>query len=167
MLNDLRGNVYPAVSSCLYINEVSRNAVLWQRVFGHADFALMFWSTTAATSIYLTIGIIAKIQYMRRQLHKVRGGECYSPFLSTTAAVVESGLLSTIFQICMLAAYARDNTVNLIFLGVTVQTNVCRYQRLLCATRLMPISFSSLSRCYSSSSEWLKTVHGRYRRGEG
>lgn len=166
MLNDLRRSVYPIVSSCLYINEVPRNVVLWQSVFGHADFALMFWSTTAATSIYLTIGIIAKIQYMRQQLHKVHGRERYSPFLSTNAAVVESALLSTIFQICMLAAYARNNTVNLIFLGVTVQTNVCRYQRLLPA-RLISISFSSLSRRYSSSSEWLKTVHGRYRRGEG
>lgn len=115
------------VSSCLYINEVSRNVVVWESVFGHVDFALMSWSTAAATSMYLTIGITAKIQYMRQKLRKVHEHERYSSFLSTTAAAVESGLLSTVFQVCMLAAYARNSTVNLIFLGVTVQTNVCHY----------------------------------------
>ena len=114
-----------AVSSCIYISEVSRNIVLWQSVFGNVDFALMFWATTSATSIYLTVGIAVKIASMRRRLRGtplVRG--CYASHLSATAAVVESALLGTIFQICMLAAYARNSAINLVFLGATAQITV-------------------------------------------
>jgi len=100
--------------------------ILNQELVGHTgfwskstiNFAIPFFSLSITLNFLVTILIVARLLYLRRQSRKAMGGGYFRDEVSVSAMFVESALLTTTFSLIFLVPYARNHPVANIFQGL-------------------------------------------------
>lgn len=104
------------IMSCFLLAQlVHPGGTIWQA--SSVNFALGYWSTSIATSVLLTLLIIARLLYARYRLRNMLSSAHLAPFLSVSAMLVESAALYTAFALPFIITYAKGNSANFLFLA--------------------------------------------------
>ncbi|THH26838.1 hypothetical protein EUX98_g7345 [Antrodiella citrinella] len=108
------------VMSILLMHQlVSPGGTFW--VPESINFALVYWSTSIAINVILTLGIVGFLLYMRLRVRHALGKHYNSMYITISTMLIESVFLYTAFALAFLVPLARNNEVNLLFLQVLPQ----------------------------------------------
>ncbi|CAL1697904.1 unnamed protein product [Somion occarium] len=104
------------IMSCFLLAQLARpGATLWET--SSVNFALTYWSTSIATTILLTLLIVARLMYARYRMRKAMGPGHQASYLSVAAMLVESASLYAVFALVFIITYARGSSVNYLLFG--------------------------------------------------
>ncbi|EKM49608.1 uncharacterized protein PHACADRAFT_265150 [Phanerochaete carnosa HHB-10118-sp] len=117
----LLGFMLSVISSSILLSQIADpGGALW--ISSSANMALTFWSASISVTCYCTLGIVAKLLYMRHQIRKVfSANEPDSPYFSAAAMLIESALLYAAFALSFLITYAEGNTASLMLFSMLGQ----------------------------------------------
>lgn len=80
------------------------------------DFAVAYWASSIATTLLLTILIVARLMYLRHRIHSTLGPDHKSPYLSISAMLVESALLDSVYTLIYLVLSVKNDPFqNIVF----------------------------------------------------
>ncbi|TCD68387.1 hypothetical protein EIP91_010896 [Steccherinum ochraceum] len=107
------------MSLFLLVQLAQPGATLWEA--SNVNFALVYWSSSIATTILLTCLIVGRLFYTRYQVRAALGPRYQASYFSVSALLIESAFLYTSVAIIFLVTYARNSTVNFLFFGLLGQ----------------------------------------------
>ena len=118
----IRTDVPVAFSLGLLREIVAPESTLWTP--RSIDLAVMYWSTSVASTAILTVGIVVFLLHMRRVARQALGPDHKIPYLSISAMLIESAFLYTTVALVFLVPLAVNSSVNLIFYETLEQVQV-------------------------------------------
>lgn len=94
--------------------------------FSHAgvNFGLAFWSTSIATTIFITTLIVARLLILRHQIRKVLKSTGNGIYVSLSTVCIESAILYTSVALIFVVNYARNSPATELMLPYLGQVQV-------------------------------------------
>jgi hypothetical protein len=83
-----------------------------------------FWGLEIGTNLLLTVLIVGKLMYRRRQLRKVMGATSTATYVTISAMIVESALLYSAAGLAFVISYASHSSFQNIMLPLSGQIQV-------------------------------------------
>lgn len=110
--------------SCLLVAQLAHpGSAVWVRM--GINIELVYWCTTIAINILLTILIVAHLMQVRRKSQSALGSQAQVPYLSISAMLVEAAFLYTAFGLVFLVPYTMGSAVGVLFFSLMGQIQVC------------------------------------------
>src|ERR1700753_2680043 len=95
---------------------------LWVR--SSLNFALPYWSLSIALNCIVTVMIVFRLLYIRKQVKRTIGDEHSKGYISVVSMLIESAAMTTVCSLLFLIPYARGNAVSSIFQGLACAIQV-------------------------------------------
>jgi hypothetical protein len=95
---------------------------LWARK--SVNFALPYWSLSIALNFLVTILIVARLIYIRRQITQAIGQQHTRQYTSVVAMLIESAAMTTVCSLLFLIPYARGSAISSVFQGLACEIQV-------------------------------------------
>ncbi|TFY65788.1 hypothetical protein EVG20_g5311 [Dentipellis fragilis] len=95
------------------------------------NFGLLYWSFSVSLNILVTLLIVARLLYMRRQLTVAMAPEQARVYISISAMLIESAALYSCTAIVFLIGYARQSPVQFAVEAVELIQGVCPFMIIL------------------------------------
>jgi len=88
------------------------------------DFFLSLYSISITLNLLVTISIVCRLVYIRRQVVRAIGLQHTRQYTSIVAILIESALMVTLSSLLFLVLYARGGVLSRVFLGLVCETQI-------------------------------------------